>query len=51
METRIKAKFTPEKAANTNKIMPKIKKRGLGGAWKGKITIIGDIDNVFNLAL
>ncbi len=25
-----------------------IKKRGLVGAWKGKIKIVGDIDNVFN---
>jgi len=34
-----------------NEITPEIKKRGLVGAWKGKIKIIGDIDNVFNLAL
>ena len=27
-----------------------IKKRGLVGAWKGKIKIIGDIDNVFNFS-
>ena len=53
METKTKAKIklTPEKVVKTNKIMPKIKKRGLVGVWKGKIEIIGDIDNVFNLAL
>jgi len=28
--------------------MPKIKKRGFVGMWKGKIKINGDIDNVFN---
>ena len=49
MET--KTKLTPEKEVKTNRITPKIKKRGLVGVWKGKIKIIGDIDNVFNVAL
>ena len=51
METKAKTKLASEKTVKTNKIMPQIKKRGLVGVWKGKIKIIGDIDNVFNLAL
>jgi len=46
-----KTKLTPKRKVKTNEIAPKIKKRGLVGAWKGKIKIIGDIDNVFNMAL
>ena len=49
METT--AKLTHRKSVKTNEIKPEIKKRGLVGAWKGKIKIIGDIDNVFNLSL
>jgi len=49
MEKQIKS--TPEKTAELSEITPKVKKRGLVGVWKGKIKIIGDIDNVFNMAL
>lgn len=46
-----KTKLITKKDIKANEITPKIKKRGLVGAWKGEIKIIGDIDNVFNLAL
>ncbi len=46
MET--KTKLISKKKIETT---PKIKKRGLVGAWKGQIEIIGDIDNVFNFSL
>ena len=46
-----KTKYADKKAVKKNEVTPKIKKRGLVGAWKGKIKIIGDIDNVFNMAL
>jgi len=51
MNIKEKTKYTDTKTVKKNDVSSKIKKRGLVGAWKGKIKIIGDIDNVFNVAL
>jgi len=51
MEAKIKNKLPNKKVVKKNGVTPKIKKRGLVGCWKGKIEIVGDIDNLFNFAL
>jgi len=50
MKTKIKTKLADKEKVNSKSIKPTIKKRGLVGAWKGKIKIIGDIDNLFNFS-
>ena len=49
MATNVKTKVSNKEDVKANAATPKIKKRGLVGVWKGKIKIIGDIDNVFNM--
>lgn len=51
MTAKEKAKSANKEQVKKKSIMPGIKKRGLVGVWKGKIKIIGDIDNVFNFEL
>ena len=51
MTTKGKTKSANRGAVKKSETMPGIKKRGLVGVWKGKIKIIGDIDNVFNFEL
>ena len=51
MATEGKTKLADKVKVKTSTFKPKIKKRGLVGAWKGKIKIIGDIDNVFNFEI
>jgi len=50
-KTKTKAKLATGKPVKANEVMPKIKKRGFVGMWKGKIKINGDIDNVFSLRI
>ena len=51
MTTKVKTKSSNKEAVKEKNLTPKIKKRGLVGVWKGKIKIIGDVDNVFNMSL
>jgi len=51
MTTKEKTKSTNKDVVKKKVDKPEIKKRGLVGVWKGNIKIIGDIDNVFNMAL
>ena len=51
MTTKVKTKSSNKEVVKDIYLTPKIKKRGLVGVWKGKIKIIGDVDNVFNMSL